>query len=77
MTKVKFKIFKGDVIALFIDELYNEYLYGNTQIMSYQHVGQHGAASSSLKKCRNAKPQQYNSLLKELKLLGYFDLVIV
>lgn len=77
MTKVKFKMFKGDVIALFVNDLYNENLYGDTIIMSYQHIGQHGAASSSLKKCRNATPQLYNSLLAELERIGYNDLIIV
>lgn len=70
-TQVKFKKFEGEIIAIFPNELYNEKLYGKTQLMSYQHLGQHGACSSSLLKCRNAKPSEYRALKRELESIGY------
>ncbi len=40
--------------------------------MSYQHVGQHGAASSELvRELRPATPAEYADLLAELKDIGY------
>lgn len=71
MTKVKFKIFKNEVLAIFPEEFYNEKLYGKTQLMSYMHIGQHGSCSRELLKCRNAKKEQYNDLYKELISIGY------
>ena len=70
-TKVKFIKFQGDIIALFPSELYNERLYGKSQIESYMHMGQHGAASSSLMKLRYATPAEYLPLMKELERIGY------
>ena len=64
-TRVMFKDFKGDVIALFPDEVADP--HGN--IMSYMHIGQHGAASPALKHLRNAK--DYSALKRELVSIGY------
>lgn len=74
-TKVSFKMFKNEVIAIFPNEFYNERLYGNSQLMSYMRVGQHSACSKDLLKCRNAKSVQYEALKKELESLGY-DLTV-
>jgi hypothetical protein len=65
---VVFRVFpEGDVVALFpgVKE-------GNGTIMSYQHVGQHAAASSTLARAlRAATPMEYAPLLAELKRIGY------
>lgn len=56
------------MIALFPDEIFDP--HGN--ITSYQHLGQHGAASPELiNELKNAKPEEYASLLKELRSIGY------
>lgn len=67
-TQVKFKIFKGDVIALFPQEKNGDF------IMSYQHIGQHGDASKSLLHCKNATPEQYKELKHELENRVGYDL---
>lgn len=66
-TKVMFKVFGGEIIALFPEEIADP--HGN--IMSYAHMGQHGAASPKLKHLRNAKPSQYADLKRELERIGY------
>jgi hypothetical protein len=77
MTRVKFVSLNGEVLALFPDENFNEILYGKTQIMSYIHIGQHGAASRSLMKKRGLKKEEYSALLKELERVGYDDLKVL
>lgn len=77
MTQVTFKIFEGELIALFPNELFNENVYGKTMIWSYQRVGQHGAASSKLLKCKKATPEEYSNLKKELVSIGYDDLEVL
>jgi hypothetical protein len=58
---------EGDVIALFPSQS-----EGPGLINSYQHTGQHGAASQQLiKALRPAKPFEYESLLQELRAIGY------
>lgn len=72
-TKVIFRIWPksqgGDVIALFPQEP------GTNQVMtclSYQHTGQHGAASVDLgRELRLATPEEYADLQRELIGLGY------
>lgn len=73
-TKVIFKKFiEGDIIALFPNEIADP----NNNIMSYQHIGQHGAASPDLLHgLEDAKPSEYNDLLKEIISIGYDDLKI-
>lgn len=69
-TKVIFRIFpEGDVIALFPDEVAD--MHGN--IMSYQRIGQHGAADPELiNELTPARPSQYKALKNELeKHCGY------
>lgn len=72
-TRVKFIKFKeGDVIALFPDEIADT--KGN--IMSYQHIGQHGGASKDLLHYKRATFIQYKDLAKELENIGY-NIVII
>lgn len=60
----------GGVIALFpgiAATVGNPY-----HCQSYEHVGQHGAASFDLVNCtRKAKPEEYADLKKELERIGY------
>lgn len=69
-TKVVFRKFKeGDIIAMFprVPADINGY-----KCESYMHVGQHGAADPSIISITTlAKPAEYESLLKELKSIGY------
>lgn len=69
MQNVKFRKFpEGDIIALFPDEPDNH----RGDITSYQHVGQHGAASPELvADLEHATPEEYAPLLKELEDAGY------
>lgn len=64
--KVVFRKFKeGDVIALFCDSA-KDCNAGN--VMSYQHVGQHGEASRHLgRNLKLATPDEYAPLLRELR----------
>jgi hypothetical protein len=82
-TKVIFRMFKNpydkndDVIALFPE------LPGDTNpyvtCLSYQHIGQHGAACVNLtgRYTKPAREDQYKDLLAELVSIGYNDLKIV
>lgn len=46
-------------------------------VLSYAHIGQHGACSLEyLKKCKKAKPYQYRPLMAELQSIGYNLLVV-
>lgn len=65
---VVFRVFpEGDVIALF-----PKLSEGRGMITSYQHIGQHGDARSSLvRELRAASPSEYAALLKELRDVGY------
>jgi hypothetical protein len=66
---VVFRVFpEGDVIALFPNDICD----ARDNITSYQHVGQHGAASPSLiEELRPATPKEYGPLKKELESIGY------
>ena len=79
-TRVVFRtitsgISKGEVIALFIDDIAD--YHGN--IMSYMHIGQHAAANynACVGVSKLSTPQEYEPLLSELKSIGYSDLKIV
>ena len=76
-TKVKFVVFKGELTALFPEELYNERVYGKKLITCYAHIGQHSSASRSLMRCKQAKKEQYQDLLNELKRQGYDNLHVI
>ena len=66
--KVIFRKFKnGEIIALFPE------IAGNmdpSTMMSYQHVGQHGAADC-IGSTKLATPDEYSDLAKELETIGY------
>lgn len=73
-TKVNYRIFEGEVIALFPYEI--EDLAGNCT--SYALIGQHSAASYDyvVKNSRAATPEEYKDLHEELTEIGY-DLTII
>ncbi len=73
-AKVVYRKFpEGDIIALFPQEPYDRTGY---DCMSYQHVGQHGAADPLLTHgTQPASPTEYAPLHRELTSLGY-DLVV-
>jgi hypothetical protein len=73
-TKVIFKVMGGVVIALFPELAGDNNPYKTC--LSYEHIGQCGAASTSLSSLKAATPYQYASLKVELEQLGY-DLWIV
>lgn len=60
----------GNVLALFPYELCDSV---GKQCMSYEHVGQHGAADYShcIDSTVPALPSQYQALYKELESIGY------
>lgn len=62
--KIKFIVHEGEVLALFPTEKATHY---DDSIVSYARLGQHGAASKSLLKSKKAKPEEYFSLLRELR----------
>jgi hypothetical protein len=66
--KVVFRMFEGDVIALFPEQ--DE---GRGLINSYEHIGQHGGAdySSVISRSRKATSKEYSDLKKELTSIGY------
>lgn len=72
-TRIVFRVFpEGDVIALFPNE---ESSPG--YISSYQRVGQHGDASRELiRELRPATKKECGPLLKELKRIGYKNIVV-
>ena len=69
-TKVIYRTFHaGDVIALFPEipaDVHGHYC------QSYQHIGQHGAASPDLSHCtRPSTPDEAKELHTELERIGY------
>ena len=70
-TKVVFRKFNAgkDIIAMFPRE---PGTYDPSTCMSYQHLGQHGSASTDIVSITKlATPAEYAPLAKELKGLGY------
>ena len=66
-SKPKYNGYPNDCIA-FLPSI--EAGWGN--LMSYQHIGQHGEASLSFYyDCRSAYPSEYASLKAELESIGY------
>jgi hypothetical protein len=63
--KTKFINFKGEILALFPEQIADP----QHNIMSYAHIGQHGAASPSLMRRKWAKPNEYKELLAELQTI--------
>lgn len=74
-TRVIFRMFEGQPIALF-PELPGD-CNPRVTCLSYQHIGQHGAACVNLTGhyTKPASPAQYADLLQEVESLGY-DVVI-
>jgi len=73
VTKVVFRKWRkesGEVLALF-PEIPADVL-GNT-CLSYEHIGQHGAADYDLciRRTRPALPGEYQDLKEELEKIGY------
>lgn len=69
MQTVIFRKFKdGEIIALFPYEIWHR-----TDIMSYLHIGQHGAAcyNGVVRTTKPAKPNEFKDLYNELKQIGY------
>jgi len=66
--KVVFRMFQGEIIALFPEE---EWSRGS--VASYEHVGQHGGANYTavIKGSRKATPHEYADLKEELTSIGY------
>lgn len=76
MTKVTFRKWKGEIIALFPDIPWNPHDYTTA---SYMHVGQHSSADYQyvVAHSRPATEPQYRDLLAELRAIGYDDLRVV
>ena len=73
ITKVIFRRWpNGDIIALFVDQPYNN-PKNLDSIMSYEYIGQHGEASFLyvLMQTELATPTEYAGLQSELQSLGY------
>ena len=68
ITKVIFRKFSdGEIIALFPGIPEHHYM-----IMSYMHIGQHGAASKGLvQTTKLATPDEFEELYYELLSIGY------
>lgn len=70
-TKVVFRKYKnGDILALFPNEIADP--LGNC--LSYEHIGQHGAATYGycIEMTKPAKPSEYQELYNELtRVVGY------
>jgi hypothetical protein len=74
MTPVIFKKCEGEVTAVFptLPGDMSEYT-----MTCYAHVGQHGIAHEQwVRSAKPAKPSEYADLLRELRGIGYDDLVI-
>jgi hypothetical protein len=66
-TKVQFRIFKGELLAVFPYEIANR-----TLVNCYAHIGQHSSCMWNIVYySKPAKPYQYEDLFEELENLGY------
>lgn len=70
-TKVIFRYWRGEVIALFPEIPSDSYMWFNC--LSYMHMGQHSAASPRIiiYNSRPATPDEYADLKQELESIGY------
>ena len=68
-TAVTFRIFHGEVLALFPYDIYNH----TGLVNSYMHVGQHSGAvyDHCIQSSKKATEEQYRSLKRELESIGY------
>ena len=72
---VVFRLLKGEVLAVFPTDTWQ--CADGDFLASYMHVGQHGPCSKNYKRfTKPAKRSQYLPLLRELKQIGYNNLVI-
>ena len=74
ITRVIFRKWSnGDIIALFPDDPYYPTMIGKDEIMSYEHIGQHGCATYPyvISTTKLATPEEYIDLLAELQSIGY------
>ena len=64
------------IIAIFPTELGTNSPYTSQM---YEHVGQHGSGDPSgvVQRTKRATPSEYASLLRELRKIGYRNLVVV
>lgn len=72
VTEVMFRKYKdkgGEILAVFPYEVEGP----NGELLCYARLGQHGLCDYGhvLEKTRPAKPEEYESLRKELKSIGY------
>lgn len=75
-TYVVFRIKDSEVFALFPYLTENR---ANFLIQSYAHIGQHSGANYDycIQTSKPAKPSDYNSLLEELKSIGYENIKVI
>lgn len=75
-TEIIFRKFKdGEIIAFFPYQFWNVM---KGEITSYMHVGQHGSASPELiNELEQCTPKEYESLLNELKMIGYENIQVI
>lgn len=73
--KVKFVIFRKELIALFPKKQFNH--WNKQSCMSYARIGQHSEASKRLMKCKKASKEEYSNLLQELVSIGYDNLIVM
>jgi hypothetical protein len=79
-TRVQFRTWRkeGDTIALFVDTIGQARVGDPYSLMSYQHIGQHGAADPGIiRDTRPATDAERDELWAELVSIGYDDLVQV
>lgn len=69
LTKVIFRFWKGDVIAIFPEAFGSQARY----CLSYQHIGQHGDCEPHhiIRESRLATRAEYLPLARELRKIGY------
>lgn len=75
-TEIIFRKFKDGEIIAFFPYQYHNIMKG--EILSYMHIGQHGGASPELiKELEECTPEEYESLLNELKMIGYKNIYVI
>ena len=69
VTRTVFRMFKGEVVALFPDISNDGFERRMGDIQSYQHAGQHGPADYTgvMRDSRPATPEEYAPLQRELE----------
>lgn len=75
-SKVIFRFWKKDIIAIFPEELGDSSPY---TCSSYMHIGQHGACDPNLiiDHSRLATPEEYDDLKEELEDQVGYNLIII